>query len=88
MSAAEDTKTVVDAYYQAGVQGNLPSFAPYLAPDFRVTAPNYLPWGGTHVGSAFFAEHVLHHLPETLDFARLAMTASLPRAAMPSRSSP
>jgi SnoaL-like domain len=72
MSTTEDTKTVVDAYYQAGVQGNLPGFARYLATDFLVTAPNYLPWGGTHAGSAFFAEHVLQHLPETLDFARLS----------------
>jgi hypothetical protein len=40
-----------------------PRSAPYLATDFSVTAPNYLPWGGTHVGSAFF-ENVLHHLPE------------------------
>jgi ketosteroid isomerase-like protein len=70
MSRAKDTKSVVDAYYQAGVRGELPAFAPYLASDFSVTAPNYLPWGGNHVGAAWFDENVLHHLPETLDFSR------------------
>lgn len=65
-----DTKTVVDAYYQAGVRGDLPAFARYLAADFSVTAPNYLPWGGTHLGSAFFVDNVLQHLQETLDFGR------------------
>jgi hypothetical protein len=44
----------------------------HLATDLSVTAPSNLPWGGTHVGSAFFAENVLHHLPETLDFARFS----------------
>jgi hypothetical protein len=31
MNSTEDTKTVVDAYYQAGVRGDLPAFARYLA---------------------------------------------------------
>jgi ketosteroid isomerase-like protein len=64
------TAEVVDAYYQAGVRGDLPSFAPYLAPDFSVTAPNYLPWGGTHVGADYYDQTVLQHLPESLDFSR------------------
>jgi ketosteroid isomerase-like protein len=65
-----DTKAVVDAYYQAGVRGELPSFGPYLHLDFLVTAPNYLPWGGVHPGAAFFREQVLKHLHEVLDFSR------------------
>jgi ketosteroid isomerase-like protein len=65
-------KAVVDAYYQAGVRGDLPSFAKFLHPDFKVTAPNYLPWGGTHNGAAFFRDQVLQHLPETLDFSRFS----------------
>jgi ketosteroid isomerase-like protein len=65
-------KAVVDAYYQAGVRGDLPSFATFLHPDFKVTAPNYLPWGGTHNGAAFFRDQVLQHLPETLDFSRFS----------------
>jgi ketosteroid isomerase-like protein len=66
---AAGTREVVDAYYQAGVRGDLPAFAPYLVDEFSVSAPNYLPWGGRRVGS-FFREEVLHHLPETLDFGR------------------
>lgn len=70
MSIAEDTKSVVGAYYPAGLRGELPAFSPHLAAEFSVTAPaNYLPWGGTHLGKACF-DDVLHHLPETLDFSR------------------
>jgi hypothetical protein len=70
MSIAEDTKSVVGAYYPAGVRGELPAFSPHVAAEFSVTAPDYLPWGGAHLGKAFF-DDVLHHLPETLDFSRV-----------------
>jgi hypothetical protein len=63
-------KAVVDAYYQAGVQRDLHSFGKYLHPDFTVTAPNYLPWGGTHHGASYYLDEVLAHLPESLDFGR------------------
>jgi len=53
-SNSEQSKTVVDAYYQAGVEGRLWDFAQYLDPDFATTAPNYLPWGGFHPGAGFF----------------------------------
>jgi hypothetical protein len=52
-SENERNKAVVDEYFKAGVQGHLTSFAAYLHPDFTVTAPNYLPWGGRHVGAVF-----------------------------------
>jgi ketosteroid isomerase-like protein len=63
-------KAVVDAYYQAGKEGRLTDFAPYLHPGFSTTAPDYLPWGGTHPGAAFFRDEVLPNLPATLDFSR------------------
>ena len=69
-SEVERDKAVVDAFYQAGIEGHLTSFARYLAPDFRVTAPNYLPWGGTHSGAAFFRDEILPNLPDVFDFAR------------------
>ena len=47
-SSSEQSKAVVDAYYQAGIKGGLGDFAPYLHPDFTTTAPSYLPWGGEH----------------------------------------
>jgi pimeloyl-ACP methyl ester carboxylesterase/ketosteroid isomerase-like protein len=69
-SNSEQSKAVVDAYYQAGVQGRLTDFAQYLHPDFTTTAPDYLPWGGMHPGAAFFRDEVLPTLPDVLDFGR------------------
>jgi ketosteroid isomerase-like protein len=71
-SETERSKAVVDEYFQAGVQGRLTSFASYLHPDFTVTAPNYLPWGGRHVGAAFFRDHVLPSVTDVFDFARFS----------------
>lgn len=71
-SISHRSKAVVDAYYQAGVENRLTSFAPYLHPDFKVTAPNYLPWGGVHYGAAFFRDEVLPNLPNVLDFSRFS----------------
>jgi ketosteroid isomerase-like protein len=66
----ERDKAVVHEFYQAGIDGRLTSFARYLDPDFTWTAPNYLPWGGTHTGSAGFRDQVLASLPDVFDFAR------------------
>jgi ketosteroid isomerase-like protein len=74
-SNREQSKVVVDAYYQAGVQGRLTSFAPYLHPGFTTTAPNYLPWGGVHRGAGFFRDQVLPNLPDVLDFGRFSYDA-------------
>ncbi len=71
-SNSEQSKAVVDAYYQAGVQRRLTDFAPYLHPDFTTTAPNCLPWGGVHPGAAFFRDQVLPNLPDVLDFGRFS----------------
>jgi ketosteroid isomerase-like protein len=65
-------KAVVDAYYQAAVRGELTTFGQYLHPDFVTTAPNYLPWGGKHLGAAWFRDEVLQKLPDVLDFSRFA----------------
>jgi hypothetical protein len=46
--------------------------ARYLDLDFKVTAPNYLPWGGTHSGAAFFRDEILPYLPNVFDFARFS----------------
>ena len=61
-TTSEQSKAVVDAYYQAGVRGRLIDFAPYLHPDFSTTAPNYLPCGGVRAGAAFFRDEVLPNL--------------------------
>ena len=71
-SISEQSKAVVDAYYQAGFESRLPDFGPYLHPDFTTTAPNYLPWGGVHLGAEFFRASVLPTLPDVLDFSRFS----------------
>jgi ketosteroid isomerase-like protein len=71
-SEIERNKAVADAFYQAGVEGRLTSFAQYLDPDFLVTAPNYLPWGGPHKGAAFFSDDILPNLPQVFDFSRFS----------------
>jgi len=71
-SENERNKAVVDEYFKAGVQGHLTSFAAYLHPDFTVTAPNYLPWGGRHVGAAFFRDHLLPSVTDVFDFVRFS----------------
>jgi len=71
-SENERNKAVVDEYYKVGVRGHLTSFAAYLHPDFTVAAPNYLPWGGRHVGAAFFRDHLLPGVTNVFDFARFS----------------
>jgi ketosteroid isomerase-like protein len=71
-SEIERNKAVAHAYYQAGFNGRLTSFAQYLDPDFTVTAPNYLPWGGPHKGAAFFSGDILPNLPQVFDFSRFS----------------
>ncbi len=71
-SEIERNKAVARAFYQAGVEGRLTSFAPYLDADFLVTAPNYLPWGGPHRGAAFFSGDILPNLPQVFDFSRFS----------------
>jgi len=70
-SENERNKAVVDAFYQLGIQGRLTDFAQYLDPNFTWTAPNYLPWGGTHTGAALFRD-VLSNLSDVFDFARFS----------------
>jgi len=74
-TTSEQSRVVVDTYYQAGVRGRLADFAPYVHPDFSTTAPNYLPWGGVHVGAAYFRDEVLSKLPDVLDFGRFSYDA-------------
>jgi ketosteroid isomerase-like protein len=83
-SEIERNKAVAHAFYQAGVEGQLTSFALYLDPDFTVTAPNYLPWGGPHRGAAFFLGEILPNLPQVFDFSRfsyISVTAENERVA-------
>jgi ketosteroid isomerase-like protein len=64
-----ENKAVADSYYQAGVRGDLPAFGDFLDENFTVTAPNYVPWGGTHHGAAFF-RNALRDIGDIFDFSR------------------
>ncbi len=72
MNQPARAKVTVDAYYQAGVRGDLETAYKYLHPDFIVTAPNYVPWGGTHHGVSAFRAQVLPHLLKSLDYGRFS----------------
>ena len=77
-SNSEQSKSVVDAYYQAGVEGRLGDFARYLDPDFTTTAPSYLPWGGITRTAENYLRNVIPHIARFLDFHRfqyLSLTA-------------
>jgi ketosteroid isomerase-like protein len=71
-SEIERNKAVAHAFYQAGIEGRLTTFAQHLEPDFAVTAPHYLPWGGIHKGAAFFSGDLLPNLPDVFDFSRFS----------------
>ena len=86
-SEIERDKAVVHAFYQAGIDGQLTSFARYLHPDFTWTAPNYLPWGGTHTGATVFRDQVLSSLPDVSISRGSATSALSPRTAVSTRSS-
>lgn len=62
-------KAVADSYYQAGVRGDLSAFGDFLDENFTTTAPNYVPWGGTHHGAAFF-RNALREIPGIFDYSR------------------
>jgi hypothetical protein len=79
-SENERNKAMVDIFYRLGIDGHLTDFARYLTPDFTWTAPNYLPWGGTHSGAARFRDEVLSALPSVFDFARFSYISVLAEA--------
>lgn len=64
-------KAVVDAFYQGGVKGDIKTFEKYLHPDFVVSAPSYLPWGGTRHGAEKYLE-ILPQVAAALDFSRFS----------------
>jgi ketosteroid isomerase-like protein len=84
-SENERNKALVDEYFKAGVHGHFTSFAAYLHPDFTVTAPNYLPWGGRHVGATFFRDHLLSGVTDVFDFARFSYDNVIAEDGLPAR---
>ena len=84
-SENERNKAVVDAFYQLGMQGRLTDFAQHLDPDFTWTAPNYLPWGGTHTGAALFRDQDFPVFPTCSISRGSATSVSSPTTAVSTR---
>jgi ketosteroid isomerase-like protein len=63
-------KAIVRSYYEGAQRGDISEFAKSLHPDFVVSAPNYLPWGGSHHGAERFLQVILPQAAKALDFGR------------------
>lgn len=61
---------VVKTFYQGAAAGNILAFAPFLAEDFVLHVPDYLPWGGKYDKAGYLS--ILPEVATTLDFARLS----------------
>lgn len=62
-------KALVRSFYEGGTDSERKTYGEIFHPDFKVTAPNYLPWGGTSDLQAYLAD-VLHQVTAVLDFKR------------------
>jgi ketosteroid isomerase-like protein len=63
-------KTIVRAYYDGAMRGEIMSFCSYLHSDFVCSAPKYLPWGGRTRGANAYLDAVLPQISKVLDFGR------------------
>src|SRR5437870_4608235 len=70
VDAVARNKAIVPAYYEGAERGDISEFAKYLHPDFVVSAPNYLPWGGSYHGAERFLQVILPQAAKALDFGR------------------
>ena len=52
--STSSTLSIVQAFYQAGIEGDQAAFFGLLAPDVVLREPNYLPYGGTYQGTEQF----------------------------------
>jgi ketosteroid isomerase-like protein len=66
----ERNKATIRAFYDGAERGDISSFGAFLHPDFQVSVPNYLPWGGTHRGAEHFLKDVLPQAAKVLDFSK------------------
>lgn len=65
-----DVLKIVKTFYQGAADGDILAFAPYLAEDFVLHVPDYLPWGGKYDKAGYLS--ILPEVATTLDFARLS----------------
>ena len=70
IEAVARNKAIVRAYYDGAERGDISEFAKSLHPDFGVSAPNYLPWRGSHHRAERFLQMILPQAAKALDFGR------------------
>jgi ketosteroid isomerase-like protein len=60
---------IVKTFYQGAAEGRIVDFEKYLADDFILFVPDYLPWGGQYDKAGYVS--ILPTVAATLDFAEL-----------------
>jgi hypothetical protein len=64
-----ENKSIVRSFYEGGTNRNKKEYGTIFHPDFTVTAPRYLPWGGTS-NLADYLKLILPQVTAVLDFNR------------------
>jgi len=64
-----NTRVIVDNFYLAARNGHPAEFARYVREPFDLSAPAFLPRGGSHSGR-YFAQVVLPQLTDVFDYTR------------------
>jgi hypothetical protein len=65
----DSNKALVRSFYEGGTDNEAKEYGEIFHPDFKVTAPDYFPWGGTSDLKAYLSD-VLEQVTAVLDFAR------------------
>lgn len=65
----ESDRSIVKSFYEGGARGEITSFSEFLADDFELFVPDYLPWGGHFDKAEYIA--ILPKVASSLDFKRL-----------------
>lgn len=65
----DNNKALVRSFYEGGTNSEEKTYGEIFLPEFEVTAPAYLPWGGTSNLQAYL-DDVLHKVTAVLDFKR------------------
>jgi len=62
-------KAIVRSFYEGGTDNKAKDYGQIFHPDFTVTAPDYLPWGGTsHLDD--YLSKVLPQVTSVIDFSQ------------------
>jgi hypothetical protein len=67
-----ENKAIVRSFYEGGTNRDKKEYGAIFHPDFTVTAPRYLPWGGTSNLTDYLKE-ILPQVTAVLDFSRCAI---------------